>query len=382
MTSSWRSVRLREVLRKGEEWVLIDPERDYREVTVRLWGKGAVLRRIARGAEIAAGRRLRVRAGQFILSRIDARNGAVGIVPADLDGAVVSNDFPSFDVDRSRLLPTFLGWMAKTTSFVDRCRAASEGTTNRVRIQEARFLDDAIPLPSLEEQRRIVAKLDGVGARVGVITRLRAELAAELGRLSTSLHMDASSGPSVPLGEYLAFEEHQEPVAQGLEYPQVGIRGFGGGLFPKPAVCAADTTYRAFNKLFVGAVVLSQVKGWEGAIDVCPTQLSGYFASPEYRTFRCREGILHPEYAARIFKTEWFLGRLSTLSRGVGARRERTRPEAFLSLQIPMPTYGRQCELLPALQKVAQLKRDGDHAQSHLVALMPSLLDRAFRGEL
>src|ERR1700674_5877167 len=152
MSSAWPLVTLGEVLKKSEESVSIDPNALYREVTIKLWGKGVVLRREASGTEMAASRRAVVRQGQFILSRIDARNGAFGLVPETLDGAVVSNDFPSFDLNQERLEPKFLEWLSKTSVFVDLCKAASEGTTNRVRLKEEKFLAMAIPLPQLAEQ--------------------------------------------------------------------------------------------------------------------------------------------------------------------------------------------------------------------------------------
>jgi len=77
MSSTWPLVALGEVLRKSEESVPIDPNATYREVTIKLWGKGVILRREASGSEIAAPRRSVVGAGQFILSRIDASNGAL-----------------------------------------------------------------------------------------------------------------------------------------------------------------------------------------------------------------------------------------------------------------------------------------------------------------
>lgn len=52
------------------------------------------------------------------------------------------------------------------------------------------------------------------------------------------------------------------PISATRSYPQVGVRGFGGGLFSKAAVSGTETTYRTFNRLYAGAVVLSQVKGW------------------------------------------------------------------------------------------------------------------------
>lgn len=109
MNNGFPLVPLGEVLIKSREQVEIDPNQQYKQVTIKLWGQGVVLRDEVAGAEIASAKRFVVRPKQFILSRIDARNGAFGLVPDSLDGAVVSNDFPAFTPDASRLLPTFLG---------------------------------------------------------------------------------------------------------------------------------------------------------------------------------------------------------------------------------------------------------------------------------
>ena len=160
MTS--RPVPLREFLRKSDNWVELDPDAIYKQVTVRLWGKGLKLRRVVAGSEIAARRQVQVRVGQFLLSRIDARNGAFGLVPPELDGALVSGDFPAFDVDCAQADPRYLEWYSRTNGFVDLCRRASEGSTNRVRLKEERLLEMEIPLPPPEEQREVVARLDRI----------------------------------------------------------------------------------------------------------------------------------------------------------------------------------------------------------------------------
>ena len=158
--SRWPNVALGEVLTKSDDWILIDPECEYKEVTVRNRGQGAVLRRIVTGAEIAGTRRMRVHHRQFIVSRIDARHGSSGVIPAELEGAIVTNDFPVFECDTSVLLPEYLGWYTKTPRFVDECRHASEGSTNRVRLKELAFLEITMSLPPIEEQRRVVEKLN------------------------------------------------------------------------------------------------------------------------------------------------------------------------------------------------------------------------------
>lgn len=179
MKGPWPKVRLGDLLRKSEETIQLQPDSEYRELTVRLWGKGVVLRGIVSGTAVAAQRRYVARASQFILSRIDARNGALGIVPPELDGAIVSNDFPTYDLATDRLLPAFLGWMCRTASFVEACQRASEGTTNRVRLKEDFFLGIGIPLPPIEEQRLIVARIEELSAKIYDARSLRQQAVEE-----------------------------------------------------------------------------------------------------------------------------------------------------------------------------------------------------------
>ena len=182
----WQRRALSTFLTKSEDWIQPDPERTYKQIKVRLWGKGLTLRARISGANIKALRQIRASAGQFLISRIDARHGAFGIVPKNLDGALVSNDFPCFEIDLSVVLPRYLEWYVRTNQFVDLCRQASEGSTNRVRLKGVRFMAMEIPVPSVDTQRRIVCMLD----RVTVLVELHKNIVEELsdGLLPTMMH--------------------------------------------------------------------------------------------------------------------------------------------------------------------------------------------------
>jgi type I restriction enzyme S subunit len=134
MSNVQPAVKLYDLLKRSRETISPSIDAEYREITVRLWGKGVIERGRAVGADLA-GRRFVARAGQFITSRIDARNGAMGIVPDALDGALVTNDFPLFEVNTQHLDPSFLKWLCRTAPFIELCQRASEGTTNRVRLK-------------------------------------------------------------------------------------------------------------------------------------------------------------------------------------------------------------------------------------------------------
>jgi len=178
-------VRLGEVLRRSEETIEPVVDAEYREITVRLWGKGVIERGRMTGAQLS-GRRFVARAGQFISSRIDARNGAMGLVPPSLEGALVTNDFPLFNLNKEQLEPAFLGWLCRTAGFVELCQRASEGTTNRVRLKEDRFHALEIPLPPLAAQRRVVARIEELAAQIHEARTLRQQAAEEAEALPTA----------------------------------------------------------------------------------------------------------------------------------------------------------------------------------------------------
>src|SRR5437899_1984382 len=95
--------------------------------------------------------------------------------------------------------------------------------------------------------------------------------------------------------------------------------GLGGSRKKLHRHGGSQTTYRTFNRLYEGALILSQVKGWEGAVAVCRPSFTGRFTSPEYRTFRCIPDQALPGYLSTLVETEWFWSRLSQATRGVGA---------------------------------------------------------------
>ena len=104
--------------------------------------------------------------------------------------------------------------------------------------------------------------------------------------------------------------------------------------------------------------------------------------SPEYRTFRCIPDQALPEYMAALVITPWFWNQLKSLARGLGGRRERTRPELFLQMEIPMPTVKQQKYALSTFSQLNTLKQLQFETEAELNALLPSILNRAFKGEL
>ena len=152
----YKSLEINKLIVRNNESVIIEDEKLYKRVTVKINANGVVLRDEEYGKNIRTKRQFIAKEGQMIVSKIDARNGAFGLIPSKLDGAIVTNDFPLFDINHHLVNKNYLILLAKTNLFVDFAKSCSSGTTNRQRMDMDKFLTLEIPLPSLSEQEAIV----------------------------------------------------------------------------------------------------------------------------------------------------------------------------------------------------------------------------------
>jgi type I restriction enzyme S subunit len=383
MSKLWPTVKLGEVLKRVERFEPREEFIEYPFAGTYSFARGIFVGERKLGSAFALPKIQRIRAGDFIYCKIMAWEGAFGIAPRETDNCVMSGAFVVYELNRERIDEKFLGYFFKVPDNWRSIGSQSSGTNvRRQSLHPSQFEKAEIPLPPLAEQRRVVARIDELAAQIHEARTLRHQAAEEAEAFVTSVHNKLAGNLTKKLGEILELDEDAEPISPTGSYPQVGVRSFGGGLFPKGAVEGTGTTYRAFNRLYKGAFLLSQVKGWEGAVAVCPAELAGWFVSPEYRTFRCIATEARPDYLASLVRTEWFWGKLSNVTRGVGARRERTRPEHFLNIELPMPDVNQQKRGEALFAEVDALKRLQAETAAELDALLPAILDKAFKGEL
>ena len=152
----YKILKISQLLIKNNESVIIEDDKLYKRITVKINANGVVLRDEEYGKNIGTKRQFIAKEGQMIVSKIDARNGAFGLIPSELDGAIVTNDFPLFDINHHLVNKNYLILLAKTNLFVDFAKSCSSGTTNRQRMDMDKFLTLDIPLPSISEQETIV----------------------------------------------------------------------------------------------------------------------------------------------------------------------------------------------------------------------------------
>lgn len=124
----------------------------YRQIGVRVWGKGSYERETITGKETKYKKLFQVRSGDLIINKIWTRNGAIAIVPEEQDGCFVSTEFPTFEIDRKKVDPDWLDLRLKTEAFWHKCALASGGTSGKNRIKIEKFLNIEIDVPDRDTQ--------------------------------------------------------------------------------------------------------------------------------------------------------------------------------------------------------------------------------------
>ena len=153
-------VKLGDILTQVSNKIKLNPENIYKQPTIHLWGKGVSLRGESLGSKIKTKTQFEIKEGQLILSKIDARNGAVGIVPPELDGAVITGSFQCYDIDKSKVLPHYLKLILCSDEFMKLCNDYSTGTTGRKSVNAKNFLNFEISLPPIEKQNQYLNEIN------------------------------------------------------------------------------------------------------------------------------------------------------------------------------------------------------------------------------
>lgn len=164
-------------LKRSKIPIDIDDTKEYKRVTIKIKHNGVSRRDVELGKKIGTKKQFILKAGQFIVSKIDARYGAFGIAPDSVDGAIITGNFWAYDVDFSQLNIEWFNQYTNSPAFYELCERASAGITHRKYLNETFFLNYQIQLPTIEEQ---LIQIDEIKKQKISFNKLTSELATQL----------------------------------------------------------------------------------------------------------------------------------------------------------------------------------------------------------
>lgn len=152
-TSTYPMRPLREVLAQRQEALQFNEGLDdWQAITIKFSGEVIPRDRSTafKGAMFAA------YPGDLVFSKIDARNGAVGLIPGGISKAVVTSEYPVLIPDAAKLRPAYLNYLLRAQHFKTALTRKASGTSGRKRVTPAGFLSLSVPVPELAEQDALV----------------------------------------------------------------------------------------------------------------------------------------------------------------------------------------------------------------------------------
>ncbi|WP_027181946.1 restriction endonuclease subunit S [Oleidesulfovibrio alaskensis] len=103
------------------------------------------------------GKLFRVFPGDVIFSKIDVRNGAIGLAPDDIDAMCATSEFPIYSVNIEKAHPEYVKLLFRTAAFKKLLNSMISGASGRKRIQPSQLEGVKVPIPPLPIQQKIVA---------------------------------------------------------------------------------------------------------------------------------------------------------------------------------------------------------------------------------
>lgn len=376
----WPIVPLGEVAPLVRRPLEVEPEGKYREIGIRSHGKGVFHKPPVSGLELGDKRVFRISPGDLLFNIVFAWEGAVALAGADEEGMIGSHRFLTCVVDRERADASFLRHFFTTPVGLAHLLAASPGGAGRNRTLGLAGLGRIpVPLPPLEEQRRIVARLDAVSAqlkaRADAAERQEAELAAMLRQAFAQI---TAGSPRARMADVAPLVRREVTIEPETLYTEIGIRSFFRGMFPRRTMSGAEFTWQSLYRIEAGDVVFSNLMAWERGIALAGEADSGCVGNHRMLTCAADPARLLAGFLFFYFTTREGFSQIEAASPGSIARNKTLSPQGLAAIEVPLPSLDAQQWFEGLRVKADAIRVLNAAAAEDAAALMPAMLHQTF----
>lgn len=382
-------VPLGDFLALKRDEVVLDPTERYRIAGIYSWGRGLFERPPVLGAETSYRSLYRLTEGLLVVSRLNGWEGALDVVDKTFDGAMVSNEFPTFDVDRAQVDLAYLKHLCRWSALWD-ALVPRGSMVRRKRVNIGQLFSVRVPVPSLKVQCQVATRLDQICVCVAEMVD-RSDRAASFAKAlaDTSsrelIQRGLESGwPLRPLSEVAGVNPRPaslDPEAAVAFVPMAAVDAASGSIVDATTRHVRDigAGYKQFRR---GDVIFARITPCmqNGKSAVFDEEADYGYGSTEFHVLRPGGEVL-PRWLHTIVRTRDF--RNAAAERFTGTAGQQRVPADFLKAElIPVPTRDIQAEVMATMaarrERFEQLDRSRARSQAVTAALMPAAMNQAF----
>jgi type I restriction enzyme, S subunit len=339
-----------------------------------------------------------IRPGDLVLSGINAMKGAIAIYqPSEPVAAAATIHYSAYTVITDKVDTHFLWWLLRSPFFRDVLeKQVSQGI--KTELKAKRLLPVKIPLPPLDEQRLTVARIEAVAKRVAETERLQndsliATKALLASAISKLLSQYTSYKPfetlfSEPLRNGLPIKAKDMGGDRGIPFLKLGAVSFGK--FDPSQIKLVDIDLTEESPFWVHPNDLLMGRG--NSIDLVGRTV--FYSGPSCKyaysdliiRIRINTQIADPEFIHWYLKSADARDYIETHAQGTSSTMKKVSQPLISKMPIPDLPLSIQKEIVAKMrnlqERVAETETTIRMSQGELTALVPAVLDRAFRGEL
>jgi type I restriction enzyme S subunit len=388
LPEGWKWTTLKELIVKGPQYGLTaKSEKEGRILYIRITDVDSLGRLISTDLHYVnideeTFEKYAIKPGDILIARSGATAGKAFLCKEPMN-AVFGSYLLRFRVDERKVLPNYLFYFLLSNEYWDQVKSWKIGGAQpNVNAQNLKKLK--VPLPPLEEQKRIVSRLDQLVSRAEEAKRLR-KLAKEEAEkiMHAALNKVFSKAEEegwerVKIGKIVSLQKGKKPsklfnekiegsvpyltaqYMRGLEEPEYCLKTDDIILTEeKDVLIIMDGSYS--GDVFIG--------------------FNGALASTMAK-FLLNKSIILPEYLYYFLKNNFEI--LNTKTKGAAI--PHVRKDVLFNLQVPLPPFEEQKRIIVYLDKfretIESIRELQQKTEEELEKFVPSILDKAFRGEL
>lgn len=382
----WASKKIGQWLKLAERSIVLQDEEEYQLVTIRRGFGGVDSRGSFLGKNVLVKNYFIVKTGDFIISKRQIAHGACGIVPPEIDGAVVSNEYNVFLPQDGTNIQMF-NLMMQLPHYKRLFYLMSDGVhIEKLLFKTQDWMKRTLAMPLLKEQKKIAEILSTQDKAI----ELQGRKIEELKRFKKGCleKMFPRKGQKVPEKRFPGFTDDWEQRKAKELFVSTADKGY-----PELPVLSATQDRGMIRRDENGINIFHDKKNEAGYKRVLPGQFvihlrsfQGGFAhsaiegitSPAYTVFGFSEPEKHDsEYWKYVFTSKSFIQRLETVTYGIRDGRSISYEE-FLTLGFVYPSKAEQTAIARYLDKLSDLitlhQRKLEEMKRQKKALMQLLL--------